>query len=636
MTYTVTGTGGCPNATATRTVTVTAAPVAGTLSGTQNVCVGLTTTFSSTQTGGTWSSSNTAIATINSSTGVITGVAAGTATMTYTVTGTGGCPNATATRTVTVTTIPTLSINDNTIIEQNGNATFTVSLSSAVPCDVSFTVNTANNTAISTLDYTSVVNTNFIITAGSTSVIVNVPILDDLLFEGSENYFVNLSSPVNATIFDGQGLGTIIDNEGPPSIFIGDVTVNEGDGTVSVPVTLSSPSSVDTVIDIVTTTGTAGTSDYTTTTTQVTIPAGSLTVNVVIPITDDLLDEPNETFTVDGTLVSGTIDATNSDFQGEVTIVDNDGTPTVTIGDVSVNEGDGTVSVPVTLSGASSVDTVIDIVTTTGTAGTSDYTTTTIQVTIPAGSLTVNVVIPITDDLLDEPNEIFTVDGTLVSGTIDATNSDFQGEVTIVDNDGTPTVTIGDVTVNEAAGTVSVPVTLSGASSVDTVIDIVTTTGTAGTSDYTTTTIQVTIPAGSLTVNVVIPITDDLLDEPNEIFTVDGTLVSGTIDATNSDFQGEVTIVDNDGTPTVTIGDVTVNEAAGTVSVPVTLSGASSVDTVIDIVTTTGTAGTSDYTTTTTQVTIPAGSLTVNVVIPITDDLLDEPNEIVHSRWNIS
>ena len=154
----------------------------------------------------------------------------------------------------------------------------------------------------------------------------------------------------------------------------------------------------------------------------------------------------------------------------------------------------------------------------------------------------------------------FTVDGTLVSGTIDATNSDFQGEVTIVDNDGTPTVTIGDVSVNEAAGTVSVPVTLSGASSVDTVIDIVTTTGTAGTSDYTTTTIQVTIPAGSLTVNVVIPITDDLLDEPNETFTVDGTLVSGTIDATNSDFQGEVTIVDNDGTPTVTIGDVSVNE----------------------------------------------------------------------------
>ena len=106
MTYTVTGTGGCPNATDTRTVTVTAAPVAGTLSGTQNVCVALTTTFSSTQTGGTWSTSDGTIATIDPSTGVITGIASGTATMTYTVTGTGGCPNATDTRTVTVTAAP--------------------------------------------------------------------------------------------------------------------------------------------------------------------------------------------------------------------------------------------------------------------------------------------------------------------------------------------------------------------------------------------------------------------------------------------------------------------------------------------------------------------------------------------------
>jgi Secretion system C-terminal sorting domain len=103
ITYTVAGTGGCPNATAIRTVTVTAAPTAGTLSGTQNICVGLTTTFSSTQIGGVWSTSSAAIATVNATTGVITGVSDGTATITYTVAGTGGCPNATATRTVTVT-----------------------------------------------------------------------------------------------------------------------------------------------------------------------------------------------------------------------------------------------------------------------------------------------------------------------------------------------------------------------------------------------------------------------------------------------------------------------------------------------------------------------------------------------------
>src|SRR5690554_97968 len=77
----------------------------GTLSGNQGICSGSTTTFSSTQAGGTWTSSNTGTATVNSSR-VVTGQAAGTATITYTVTGTGGCSDATATRTVTVTAPP--------------------------------------------------------------------------------------------------------------------------------------------------------------------------------------------------------------------------------------------------------------------------------------------------------------------------------------------------------------------------------------------------------------------------------------------------------------------------------------------------------------------------------------------------
>jgi gliding motility-associated-like protein len=106
MTYTILGTGGCANAITTRIVTVTATPVAGTLTGAQDICVNGTTTFNSTVTGGTWTSSNGSIATINASTGLITGVTAGTAIMTYTIFGTGGCANATASRIVTVTAPP--------------------------------------------------------------------------------------------------------------------------------------------------------------------------------------------------------------------------------------------------------------------------------------------------------------------------------------------------------------------------------------------------------------------------------------------------------------------------------------------------------------------------------------------------
>ncbi|WP_161805026.1 beta strand repeat-containing protein, partial [Lacinutrix mariniflava] len=407
----------------------------------------------------------------------------------------------------------------------------------------------------------------------------------------------------------------VISDECKVTITIGDVTVDEGDGTATVPVTINEPSALNTVVDIITTAGTAGTSDYTTTTTTVTIPAGATSVDVTVPILDDTINELDEIFTVDGTVTSG--NTTNTDPSGTVTIQDND--VTVTIADVTVDEGAGTATVPVTIDTPSSVDTVIDIVTTTGTAGTSDYTTTTTTVTIPAGQTSVDVIIPITDDTIGEPTETFTLEGTVTSGN--ATDP-ADGTVTITDNDPVAT-TIADVTVDEGAGTATVPVTIDTPSSVDTVIDIVTTTGTAGTSDYTTTTTTVTIPAGQTSVDVIIPITDDTIGEPTETFTVEGTVTSGN--ATDP-ADGTVTITDNDPVAT-TIADVTVDEGAGTVTVPVTIDTPSSVDTVIDIVTTTGTAGTSDYTTTTTTVTIPAGQTSVDVIIPITDDTIGEPTE---------
>jgi len=129
MTYTVTGSGGCPNATPTRTITITAPPITGTLTGTQNVCVGLTTTFTSTTSGGTWSSVNPAIATVNAATGVVTGVSSGTISIDYTVPGTGGCGPVTASRSVTVTnpvTAGTLSGNQAVCIGDISNFSATI------------------------------------------------------------------------------------------------------------------------------------------------------------------------------------------------------------------------------------------------------------------------------------------------------------------------------------------------------------------------------------------------------------------------------------------------------------------------------------------------------------------------------
>ncbi|WP_369769682.1 T9SS sorting signal type C domain-containing protein [Flavobacterium sp. WC2416] len=113
-------------------VTLKGCPIsAGTLSGTQYLCTyGTTTsTFSSTVSGGTWSSSNTGIATVNASSGLVTGKSAGTAVITYTIGGSGGCTTYTATRTVYVSNGPGAgpnSLSGSNSQCQNSTTTYTI------------------------------------------------------------------------------------------------------------------------------------------------------------------------------------------------------------------------------------------------------------------------------------------------------------------------------------------------------------------------------------------------------------------------------------------------------------------------------------------------------------------------------
>ncbi len=104
ITYTIVDGNGCVG-TATQVVTVYANPVLGSISGTSGVCVGKTTLLINGSSGGVWSSSNTAVATIHATTGQVTGIAAGTSTISYTVTSSHGC-STTVNYTVTVYSNP--------------------------------------------------------------------------------------------------------------------------------------------------------------------------------------------------------------------------------------------------------------------------------------------------------------------------------------------------------------------------------------------------------------------------------------------------------------------------------------------------------------------------------------------------
>jgi uncharacterized protein YjdB len=71
------------------TATFTVNPLPNIVSGWGGVCTGATRTLSDATPGGVWSSSNTLIAAVGSSTGIVSGLTAGTARITYQLTGTG-------------------------------------------------------------------------------------------------------------------------------------------------------------------------------------------------------------------------------------------------------------------------------------------------------------------------------------------------------------------------------------------------------------------------------------------------------------------------------------------------------------------------------------------------------------------
>ena len=111
--------------------------------------------------------------------------------------------------------LPTLSINDVRVTEGNSGtvtAKFSVKLSAASASDVTVRYATANGTATSGSDYTAKSGT-LTFAAGTVSKSVSISVNGDTTVEPNETFFVNLSSPSGATILDGQGQGTIVNDD---------------------------------------------------------------------------------------------------------------------------------------------------------------------------------------------------------------------------------------------------------------------------------------------------------------------------------------------------------------------------------------------------------------------------------------
>ncbi|HKY75162.1 MAG TPA: Calx-beta domain-containing protein, partial [Acidimicrobiia bacterium] len=203
---------------------------------------------------------------------------------------------------------PSFSVSDVSVAEGNGGFTankvlaFTVTLSEALPTSSSVRYATANGTA-TTADYTAKSLTTLTFSAGQTSKAVNVTVRGDTVHEPDETMLLNLSSPVGAPVSDGQGIGTILDDDPAPVVpvvSIDDVSITEGNNifgkNMTFTVRLSAPAPGPISIQYQTADGTAvQPGDYTRKgLTTLSFSKGQTAKTFTVTIKGDAVAEPDE------------------------------------------------------------------------------------------------------------------------------------------------------------------------------------------------------------------------------------------------------------------------------------------------------------------------------------------------------
>lgn len=349
---------------------------------------------------------------------------------------------------------PSLSINNRSGTEGDSrNFTVTASAPSALPMQVTLTAvsDTATVGAGQDAEPQSV---NVAIPAGSTTETAQFTSNQDTIDEPTEKYLVNMSAPVNASIGDGSGDFTLLDDDAAPNASISDASATEDGGTITFNVTLDGPAAQTATVDWQTAVlGTATSdptdcsdpaTDYVSADGTVTFLQGDQSENVVIELCGDLDPEDYETLFV----FLGPSTYVGIDDGGAQGTIENDDAPAFSINDpAAVDEDVGPVTFTVTLdhqfNGTLTVDwDTVDLGPGAGFAdggatcpvdtslGTPDYLSGSGTLTFGPGDTSETLDVTTCTDIAGDPDETFSV---VLSGQSAGTLADDTGIGTLTD-----------------------------------------------------------------------------------------------------------------------------------------------------------------------------------------------------------
>jgi hypothetical protein len=318
---------------------------------------------------------------------------------------------------------------------------------------------------------------------------------------------------------------------------------------------------------------------------SVTVPAGSTTAYYSVPINGDAIYEHDESFTVAFTQVGSLLSSSTTDLlhSSRVVITNDDTAPVVTFNQQAGTEG-STIRVIGTTTGLSQYPyTVGFAVAPTGASPATvdtDYQVQTDPLTNQTvargsqGALAAITDVYLVPDDVDEAVETFAVTATEMTPLTGIATATGVYRINDDPYDLPPAASISDESINEDEGSVDLTVSLAftgdtTSSTQPYTLSYYTADGTATEpEDYTETHGTLTIPAGTMTDTINVPIVNDKLVEGNQNFWVKiGT--PGPAGATLGKYAGEVVIHSDDmGSP---------NAPAPSISAPASINGAGSV-----------------------------------------------------------
>lgn len=327
--------------------------------------------------------------------------------------------------------------------EENGPASIVVSTNRASSEDITVTYELTGGTA-QVDDYTVTTPGTLTISAGNTSASISVGVTNDSDAESSETLIFTLSSPSGAVLGSNTTHTLSIDDDDQSRrVEFSSISASADESTINASFTVqlnfvdnSNPTTIDYAVTGGTATG--GGIDYTLASGTATIAATQSSETIDFTINQDVSLEADETVIV--TLSNPDNAALGDNDTFTYTITNDDTGPDVNFSTLTPSSSESVTpaQIEVSLSDFSGLEVTVDYEYTVGGSASLgvDFTLTSGTLTIPAGSLTGNILPIIVDDTEIESAETFLILLSNASGaTLPTLAADRTATFTITDND---------------------------------------------------------------------------------------------------------------------------------------------------------------------------------------------------------